>query len=162
MPLDRHGKSQDALNKMHDFPLDEEARYNCDYTTKTQIYDSKCSGCGFAYIVAKSADQTVRIFKDIKNANIFNTGCSPLERSCEYPSDITIQNNKEKLPSLSEIISNGCQFWNEDRLDIADGEFIEVENVNEFNGLQPKELSQFGSVREELHCEIISQSETAG
>jgi hypothetical protein len=162
MPLDIRGKTQDALNKMHDFPLDEEARYNCDYTTKTAIYDSKCSGCGFAYIIAKSADGTIRIFRDIKNAQIFNTGCLPLIRSCEYPSDITIQNNKEKLPSLSEIISNGCQFWNEDRLDITDGEFIEVEKFDVDNGFQPKELSEQQHLRKELHCKIISQPEIAG
>jgi hypothetical protein len=144
MPLDRRGKTDDALNQMHHFPEDEDARYNSDYTTKIKLYDNKCSGCGFAYIVAKSADGTCRVFRDIKNAMIFNTSNATLLRSCEYPSDIIIQNNKERLPSLCEIISNGCQFWNELTIDTSDGEFIELENIEDVSiRFQLEELSEW-------------------
>ena len=136
MPLNRIGKPKDVLQLMHELPEDEQCIYDGEgyYTTKVQMYDRKCSGCGFAYITTKSSEGIERAFNKIEQALTFNTSNYPIIRSCEYPHDITNDRRGERLPSISEIISNGCQFWAIEHMNIPSDEdtsFIEIEDVSE-------------------------------
>jgi hypothetical protein len=53
-------------------------------------------------------------------------------RTCTYPNDLNIKNDAVQSPTLSEIVSNTCQFWHIGKLDIPPDEetaFIEVEEL---------------------------------
>src|ERR1035437_1934159 len=167
MPLNSTGKAKEVLLLMHELPEDKDAIYDGEgyYSTKVMIYDKKCSGCGFAYIIARSSDGVRKAFTKIDEALNFNTSTFPIVRSCEYPLDIFEFRHEDLLPSLSEIVSNGCELWAVEHMDIPkdeETEFIEITDVSELNtefisGGAEERVPEQQYIRKALHCEAILQ-----
>lgn len=98
MPLDSKNLTVEVQNYLRELPYEE----------KTKIYDKRCKGCQFARIivndiVVRSIQEALDIAREL--------GCE-IVRSCEYPSDIEMSFGHEEYPSLNEIVSNTCRFWN--------------------------------------------------
>ena len=138
MPLDNQHLTQDLQDFLKEIPLEEP----CDdvpYQTKVSIYDEKCSGCGFALIIAYSSKEsndlrTRRVsFNDSNKAVAYARANScDLKRTCTYPNDITICNCNEILPSLQTIVANTCRLWHIEKMNIpTDDETDFIETVVE-------------------------------
>jgi len=117
MPLDNRNLSSDIEEYMKGIPLDEECwrlSYELPHQTKVMIYDSKCKGCGFMHIqvgevVLRSVEEAV-VMAQMTNADI--------ERSCDFPDDIQIINGEEVKPTLTEIVINGCRWWDKRNIEL--------------------------------------------
>jgi len=136
MPLDSSKVKPNVLEYMRTIPYDDNATQELEpeeaYITKVSIYDEKCNGCGFSHI-AIVTQHGIRVFHNIGKAIDFATKNSfiAMHRCCEYPNDMIILHGKPKYITLSEIVSNGCQFWNIDKLNIPpDNETIFIEKTD--------------------------------
>lgn len=139
MPLNSQHLSEWEIKELNEIPLDGEAVKYADYPyqTKTDIYDKKCNGCGFAKITAimklPNSDKTViKEFSNVEDAiSLCTSSNATIDRSCSYPADVTMANGKQKFPTLSEIVMNGCQFWKKKFYDDIpkdeETEFIEID-----------------------------------
>ena len=136
MPLNNQHLTLDLQNFLKEIPLDEPCN-DVPYQTKVGIYDDKCSDCGFALIIAYSSEEssdqrTKRIpFNNVESAIAYAraNGCN-LKRTCTYPNDIVTHNNNGVYPTLQEIVSNTCQFWNIEKMNIpSDDETDFVETI---------------------------------
>jgi len=111
MPLDNKNLTPEMQELLIGLPLDEECwrkSYELPHQTKVMIYDEKCKNCGFKLLLVEGQEYESLDFA-IKIAQTLN---EDLVRSCKYPGDIQIVNGKETYPTLTEIIINGCRFWN--------------------------------------------------
>lgn len=140
MPLDSQRLPKDTRNYLHELPIDDECKNDVDYQTKIGLYEQNCKDCGFSKVILSTytddGRQRITVFEGAGAVNRANEmvgkyRCN-MERTCTYPLDITTKNDKEELPTLSEIISNTCQFWHIGKLNIPadkDTAFIEVEEL---------------------------------
>lgn len=97
MPLDNKKLSEEIIECLHGLA----------YEDKVKVYDRRCSGCEFMRVeVGDVVVHTIQEAIDIAQM----TGAE-INRSCEYPSDIEIAYGKEQYPSLTEIVTNTCRFW---------------------------------------------------
>jgi len=161
MPLNSQHLSKDVQDYLRELPQDKECVDEIYYQTKIEIYEQHCNGCGFARIILTSSDMRgrskVRVFDGpsaIADANVVigERRCD-VARTCTYPNDMSAKNNKEEHPTLNEIVSNTCQFWNMDKLNIppdSETSFIEVEEIQ----IKPLENEQVA--RENINIERIS------
>lgn len=78
------------------------------YQDKVNIYDRKCRGCGYIYI--KVGNRILRSIEEAIDISAY-TGLD-ITRSCDYPDDVEEHHGEIVYPSLTEIVCNGCQFWN--------------------------------------------------
>lgn len=140
MPLNSEYLPKDVRSFLHELPLDKECSSDIYYQTKVQIFENQCKDCGFVRIVLSTygddGRQKITIFNGIeavsKANDLVNKYRCDIVRTCTYPQDITVKNNEEKLPTLSEIVSNTCQFWHIEKLNIPLDEetaFIEAEEL---------------------------------
>jgi len=127
MPLCNHKLLSVVQEHLHDLPYEE----------KTKIYDGKCNGCGFAQITVmhKLHNSDNFITNRMEEAvHIARMTESSIERTCVYPPDMEIVFDKEVPVSLTSIVTNGCEFWNDKKIDCysrEETEFIEVEDVEQ-------------------------------
>lgn len=140
MPLNSGHLSKDVRNFLHELPLDKECSSDIYYQTKVEIFERECKDCGFVRIILStfSNDGRQRIITfdgaeavEKTNDMVGKFRCDVI-RTCTYPQDITTKNNEEELPTLSEIVSNTCQFWHVEKLNIPKDEetaFIEAEEL---------------------------------
>jgi hypothetical protein len=89
-------------------PAMQDIMRNLSYEDKISIYDTKCKGCG--YMLIKVGDMAVRSLEE--TFDIAQSTNEEIERSCDYPEDVMECYGEEVYPSLNEIVSNGCRFWN--------------------------------------------------
>ena len=127
MPLNSSNIHFSVINIIREIPLDRESAPEYPYQTKVDMYDEKCSGCGFARIEVYPSD--------IYNAKplIFHTSSEAIKfarvhghrinRTCDYPFDMQKRNGKTIYPSLTEIVSNTCDLWDIDKI------ISEIENI---------------------------------
>jgi len=135
--------NKELYNYLREIPLDKDSLPEqplMPYQTKVQIYDSKCSDCGFAKILIEeknTANQSVivREFYNIQDAiNYASIHRCMLIRTCTYPFNLTYIHDKPVYPTITDIVTNTCQFWNIDKMNIpTDTEFIEID-LEEFVG----------------------------
>lgn len=120
MPLDNSQLGEDIVNILREMPLDKTCIEGImSYQTKVDVYDSKCQDCAFKLLIVENARMDRILFTDIQKAiNYASTGNFKLLRSCAYPNDIQIKNGEIIYPTLNEIVSNSCQFWNINKLNI--------------------------------------------
>jgi len=124
MPLSSNHLSSSIITTLREIPKDNESLPNQNYPYQTQvsIYDDKCGGCGYVYIEAQPSAswhdaKEKKIFRNIKDAiNYASQHRCFLKRSCCYPSDVFPKNGDFIYPSLIEIISNTCKFWDSENL----------------------------------------------
>lgn len=97
MPLDNKKLSPEMVSLLHNLP----------YQDKVNIYDKRCSGCGYMRIEVGNV-----VVRSIEEAiDIAQLTGAEIERSCDYPSDVETSYGGEEYPSLTEIITNTCRFW---------------------------------------------------
>jgi hypothetical protein len=149
MPLNNTFRA-DTEKFLRELPFDRECLNTQDvtYQTKVDIFDRKCSGCGYARIEVLAKGRDVVRFNRSDEAVSFalqnRYGHPIIDRGCAYPPDIAIVNGKERCLTLSEIVTNGCQFWKEETLHIfddAETEFIEIEMVRVIELVELREMS---------------------
>lgn len=145
MPLNSNHLNDSVIKILREIPEDNECLVDekhsslelMPYQTKVQIYDERCKGCGFVHIEAThySALEGEKkiIFTDLDKAIDHATvnNCR-IHRSCSYPNDVLRKNGKHIYPTLSEIVSNTCEFWFQDKIDgmiPEEVEFIEIDDV---------------------------------
>ena len=158
MPLSNAHLPADVAKMLEEMPLDETCleRSLMSYQTKVDMYDQKCSGCGFARIVVYTTASNNKpvIFNKIEDALKHAKGLRDcVERTCSYPDDVMVINNKVMHPSVSEIVANTCMFWREKRLNIPpdDGtNFIEITDEKET-------LKAIGRIAVESRTERVSE-----
>lgn len=134
MPLDNKKYGADVYGILRELPEDREAGGEVPYQTKVEVYDSKCQNCQFKMVIVEDTKGHQKEFEDlfvaIKYATIKNY---KIIRSCKYPLDIQYMFDKPVYPSLTEIVSNSCQFWNVDKLNIPkNSETKFIENIIEY------------------------------
>ena len=140
MPLNSEYLPKDVRSFLHELPLDKECCKDIYYQTKVEIFERECKDCGFVRIILSTfgddGRQKVTVLNGVgavEGANyLLNNYRCDVIRTCTYPQDITIKNDKEELPTLSEIVSNTCQFWHIEKLNIPLDEetaFIEAEEL---------------------------------
>lgn len=140
MPLNSEKLPKDVRNFLHELPLDKECSEDIYYQTKVEIYEKNCKDCGFSQIVlsTRSTDgrQGLKVYEGVgavdKAVDFMKSNSCDITRTCTYPNDLNVCNDAVQSPTLSEIVSNTCQFWHVEKLDIPpDGEtaFIEVEEL---------------------------------
>jgi len=139
MPLNSQHLPEGTVRNLDEIPIDSEANQYSDvpYQTKTEIYDKKCSGCGFARIIVRFYNKAF-VFNSIDKALTFalsKVKTPHIERSCSYPADVIKLNNTHRYPSLSEIVKNGCSFWNPKMIPSPD-------EATEFNEISIFQLSE--------------------
>lgn len=143
MPLNSSHLPDSVLAILRELPEDKD---HCDvipYQTKVQIYDTKCKRCQFLRIEAQPENSWngnhIKVFDNIEAAIQHATFKScRLKRQCSYPHDIVKRNGKNIYPNLTEIVSNSCEFWNENKIydDINEtSNFIELDNAEGLIGL---------------------------
>jgi len=104
-----------------------------DYQSRVNIYDQKCNGCGFASIMLynNSKNNKVYVTNRLEEAiHLARAYDLIIKRGCCYPND------GDKFITLNEIVTNGCDFWNESKVisySLEETEFIEVENVEDLD-----------------------------
>lgn len=145
MPLDSSKLTEGISNGLREMPYD--IKYDLPYPTKVDMYDSKCSGCGFARIeVVTIPMEKMGIFNKIEDALFFAQGKSvKINRLCSYPVDVDHVFNEVRYLTLTEIICNTCQFWNINKLRIfsdVETEFIEIESVEKMREPRHEPVSQ--------------------
>ena len=126
MPLNSELLPKDVRNYLHELPLDKDCSDDVYYQTKIEVYEKYCKDCGFSKIVLSTTSgdgrQRVNILEGIgavdKANDLVGKYKCDVKRTCTYPQDITIKNDEEELPTLSEIVSNTCQLWHIERLNI--------------------------------------------
>ncbi len=140
MPLCNHNLLTVVQEHLHDLSYEE----------KTKIYDGKCNGCGFAQITVmhKMHNTDNFITNRVEEAvHIARMTESSIERTCVYPPDMENVFGKSVPVSLVCIVTNGCTFWNDKKIDCysrEETEFIEVEDVEQVDARNPeKQLSAF-------------------
>jgi len=140
MPLNSEKLPKDVRNFLHELPLDRECLDDIYYQTKIEIYEKNCGDCGFAQIVlftnSEDGRQKIKTFEGAgligKAVDFMSKNTCSIIRTCTYPNDLNIKNDAVQSPTLSEIVSNTCQFWHIGKLDIPPDEetaFIEVEEL---------------------------------
>lgn len=142
MPLCSQHLPPEVTEVLREMPLDNTCLEGIPYQTKIEVYDNKCSGCGFARVILKNkrkkmiiSNNVSEILKQAKNLNDI------IVRSCAYPDDITYINGELIYPSIHEIVANTCKFWREDKL------FMFSENEGkEFEQYTSKGLSELECV----------------
>lgn len=146
MPLNNSKLTKSIIEDLKGIPYD--TKYdNLPYPTKVDIYDSKCSGCGFARIeVVTIPLEKIYVFNNIENALLSAQGKSVMiHRLCSYPSDVDKVFDEERYVTLNEIICNSCEFWDMDKLRIpsdSETEFIEIDTAEKVNEPRPQTVSQ--------------------
>ena len=141
------------------------------YETKVDIYDKKCSGCGFCRVEVLSHN-VKNVFNDVHSALDSLSKMSSIwtvNRSCDYPTNVIDRNGNPRYPTLTEIVSNTCVFW--DAKNIPSGEddvFIEVTEYSTFEKpiiiqefMSEQELSEQRGDREGISMQDIPQQESA-
>lgn len=84
-----------------------EMLYNLPYQDKVNIYDKRCSGCGFMRVEVGNV-----VVRSIQEAiDIAQMTGAEIVRTCEYPGDTEIIYGEEQYPSLNDIVANTCRFW---------------------------------------------------
>lgn len=123
MPLCSQHLPTEVQEVLREMPLDPTCLADIPYQTKIQVYDEKCSGCGFARIVLMNKRKGIGRFNVIAQSNNINEILQQarnlndiIVRSCAYPDDIYYINNEPVYPSVNEIVANTCKFWREDKL----------------------------------------------
>lgn len=123
MPLCSQHLPNEVQEVLREMPLDPTCLEDIPYQTKIQVYDEKCSGCGFARIILMNRRKGIGRFNIIvESNNIDEILCEAknlndiIVRSCAYPDDISYINNKIVYPSVNEIVANTCHFWRENKL----------------------------------------------
>lgn len=140
MPLNSEHLPKDVRSFLHELPLDKECSNDIYYQTKVEIFEKHCKDCGFVRIILSTfgddGRQRIATFDGVgavgKTNDLVGKYRCDITRTCTYPQDTTIKNNEEKLPTLSEIVSNTCQFWHIEKLNIPLDEetaFIEAEEL---------------------------------
>ncbi|MHB8362884.1 MAG: hypothetical protein ACYDBX_04675 [Patescibacteria group bacterium] len=155
MPLNSSHLDDDVIKTLQEIPEDDECfideRHSSlelmPYQTKVQIYDEKCGGCGFVRVdvLHYNPDSEKKIvFNDINKAIEYATrnNCK-INRTCSYLYNRLTRNGKHIYPTLSEIVSNTCEFWNKEKLTsmTEDEEFVEIDEVEKIIVRIPKEWS---------------------
>lgn len=145
MPLCNKRLTKAMADFLFDMPLDRACEKNPAYQLKVQVYDTKCSGCGFARIEVRHNERdkghdliTNDIMKAIHYATV--TGFDII-RTCEYPGDVEEVFGKIYYPSIHDIVTNTCEFWYPDRFPSEDGEFIEID-FDDFIKQQEKKVNE--------------------
>ena len=119
MPLDNKYLKMAVIETLRHIPFDlfpaDAERFA--YDTKISIYDAKCGGCGFNRIEVGD-----KVFHSPEEAVSFSavTGY-PIQRLCEYPSDIVEGADGLEYPDLNMIITNTCRFWDIHKIESSDG-----------------------------------------
>ena len=129
MPLNSSHLHHSVIEILRDMPLDKESSSETTYQTKVELYDARCSNCGFARIELYNSDmynaKPIKILRDANEAvHLAQRHGYRITRTCEYPFDINFRGNKPIYPTLTEIISNTCELWNPEK-------FISLENQEE-------------------------------
>ena len=101
--------------------MDREIAPDYPYQTKVDMYDNKCSGCQFTRIEVYPSDVIYNIkpvvFNDVQKAIAYaRLHGFRINRTCEYPYDINFHNDKPIYPTLTEIVSNTCEFWDAEKM----------------------------------------------
>jgi len=119
MPLDSRTISTSIRESLISIPFDNpDDNSYLPYQTKVSIYDEKCSGCGFARIEVVTT-QKVLLFNDIISAIDYVSKYSGIiKRSCEYPTDVLTAHGQSIYPSLTDIITNTCRFWDSNKMEV--------------------------------------------
>jgi len=110
MPLDNKNLTPEMQELLIGLPLDEECwrkSYELPHFTKVTMYDTKCVNCGFKRLMVGN----MKMETLPEAINVAQALGEDLIRSCEYPGDLQIVNGKEVYPTLTEIVINGCRFW---------------------------------------------------
>lgn len=132
MPLDSGGLTRSTIEILCAIPLDKESCKDLyiPYQTKVSIYDNNCKNCGFVRVEAHSSKDDkllTKIFKNIDEAiDHASKKTAILIRTCDYPSDVDIRGTEKIYPTLTEIVTNTCIFWNQDRMGSIEAETIEI------------------------------------
>ena len=118
MPLSSQHLHHSVISIIRDIPMDKESAPEYLYQTKVEMYDERCSGCGFARIEVYPSDvynaKPVIFHKSQEAIDSARLHGHRINRTCEYPFDTLYRNKKPMYPSLTEIISNTCTFWDMD------------------------------------------------
>ncbi len=112
MPLNSKRITESIRESLISIPFDNpDDNSYLPYQTKVSIYDEKCSGCGFARIEVITT-QRVLLFNNIDTAIDYVRKYSGIiKRSCEYPTDVLTAHGQMIYPSLTDIVTNTCDFW---------------------------------------------------
>ena len=150
MPLCSEHLPEETVKFLTEMPLDKSCLTDdIPYQTKVEIYDTKCSGCGFARIILHNKRGQIFTSNNINEILIKAINISDIiVRSCSWPEDISIVNGKPVYPTVTEIVSNTCKFWREEKL------FMFEEN-EEYEQYTAERLSKLGDIRESIFSEDI-------
>ena len=129
MPLCSLHLAEETKQYLREVPLNKDCiTDDIPYQTKVEIYDEKCSGCGFAKIMVSNRMGNRDNYTSDKINVRFSTNIIELAlkkaknlgdsiiRTCEYPADIGWSKSYPVYPSIHEIIGNTCKFWRESKL----------------------------------------------
>lgn len=141
MPLNSSHLSDAVIGIIRDIPTDKESARDYQYQTKVDIYDIRCSGCGFARIELYNSDmynaKPIKIVRTAEEAvHLAQRHGFRVVRTCEYPFDVKVKNNVFIYPTLTEIISNTCELWNAEKFlpQETDNENLNIiELINQMN-----------------------------
>lgn len=142
MPLNSSHLHHSIVDIIREIPTDREDAPDYPYQTKVDMYDNRCSGCGFCRVEVYPSDvYNVEpiIFNNSKEAVV----CARkhgyrINRTCEYPADVqTRSDGKAIYPTLTEIISNTCDLWDIEKISSLippdDSHIIELINLLKIN-----------------------------
>lgn len=170
MPLNSTYLAEDTFNSLREIPIDKEAASDSSFTyqTKVEIYDRMCGKCGFCRIEINTSKSTFVVDSVEKMEQILlkkKTTFLEVIRGCSYPNDVLIKNGKPVYPSLMEIVSNTCEFWHTEKMNIPsdnETEFIVFNTEAEIEGMDRAKLSELGHLRESIPCETVPQQGVKG
>ena len=122
------------LNNKNLKPNIQNALADALYETQVSIFYNKCVGCSFIKIEARETtapkSKLYDTFNNIESAVSFaeENDCH-LHHQCVYP-------DGHEPYSLKEIVSNTCEFWNTDALNIQNETeykptLVDMEELNE-------------------------------
>ena len=120
MPLNSSHLHHSVIDIIREIPMDREVAPDYPYQTKVDMYDSRCSGCGFCRIEVCPSDiydAKPIVFNNSKDAVEYARMYGHrINRTCEYPPDVQTRNGKSIYPTLTEIISNTCDLWDVEKI----------------------------------------------
>ena len=119
MPLDNRNLTPMMQELLIGLPLDEECwrkTYELPHQTKVMMFDKHCKDCGFKRLMV--GDLKIESLEEA--VNVAQALGEDLIRSCEYPGDVQVINGRETFPTLTEIVINGCRFWNGKNIECGD------------------------------------------
>lgn len=126
MPLNSSHLHHSVIDIIREIPIDREVAPDYPYQTKVDMYDSRCSGCGFCRVEVYTSEvynaKPVIYHNSQEAIDFARMHGYRINRTCEYPFDTHSRNGKPIYPTLTEIISNTCDFWDESKIPSVDEE----------------------------------------